>query len=184
MKRMDTEAFAPSAPARPLVEAAPAEAAPAGGCEIVYLVKRLQHRVRQAIERTLVAGGVGIGFATLTALSALRARPERSGAQLARDCFVSAQSMNHLLRQLEAERWVARVPHPENARIELWSVTRRGYDLLARGEAALGALDDHLRSALEPREQRQFQRSIGKLAASLDQWDANLGARRSRDDDA
>lgn len=149
-----------------------------------YLVKRLQHRMRQVLERTLSARGVDIGFAALFALHTLSARPSRSGAQLARDCFVSPQTMSSLLRHMEADRWVIRGPHPDNARIDLWRLSRQGSDMLARAHEVLGPLDRHLDAALTLREHQQFRRCVQKLTASLDCWEADLGPNRNQDDDA
>ena len=149
-----------------------------------YLVKRLQHRLRQVLERTLAAQGVDVGFAALFALHTLNARPGRSGAQLARDCFVSPQTMSSLLRHMEADRWVTREPHPENARIDSWRLSRQGREMLARAEAVLGPLDRHLDAALTAREQQQLRRCVQKLTASLDGWEADLGPNRNQDDDA
>ena len=143
-----------------------------------YLLKRLQHRLRQAFERVLAGQGVELSFAALAALAVLAAHPGRSGAQLARDCLVSPQTMHGLLRRMQGDGWVERAAHPDNARIDLWRLTRRGAAVFDRAGTVLDPLARRLDAALGPRERLQFERCIRKLMACLDEARPGQGSRQ------
>lgn len=165
-------------PREPFLSPAPPCGMPPPERHLGYMLKRLQHRLRHAVERALAEQGLELSFAAMAALAVLAAHPGRSGAQLARDCLVSPQTMHGLLRRMHDDGWVERTPHPDNARIELWRLTRRGAAVYDRAGAALDPLARRLDAALGPRERSQFERCVGKLMACLDDARPVQGARR------
>lgn len=93
---------------------------------IGFLLKSLQHSLRQSVEGALRKQGIDLSFAHFVALYGLHCEPGITGAQLARRAFVSAQTMNSVLRRLEVDGRIARRPHPDSRRADSWSVTETG----------------------------------------------------------
>ena len=63
-------------------------------------------------------------------LALLDEQPGLSNAALARRAFVTPQSMNQILRELEDKVWVIRRPHPGHGRIRQAGLTRDGRTVL------------------------------------------------------
>src|ERR1700752_2446984 len=80
-----------------------------------YQLKRAQQALRTAMDEGLRAQG--ITTPQYAALTALEANEPLSGAELARRCFVTAQTMNAILVGLERARLVERAPHAEHGRV-------------------------------------------------------------------
>ena len=77
-----------------------------------FLLKSLQHTLRQTIDEALRKQGVELSFAQFAALFNLHSDPGVTGARLARRALVSAQTMNSALRALELDGYIERRPHP------------------------------------------------------------------------
>lgn len=80
-----------------------------------YLLKRAQATLNAAMTGVLREHGATLAqYAVVTALDE---EPGLSNAGLARRAFVTPQTMNQVLRELEQKGWVARHPDPAHARI-------------------------------------------------------------------
>ena len=80
-----------------------------------WLLKRAQDALNTAMTAALHQNG-----ATLTeyaVLTALAEAPGMSNAGVARRAYVSPQTMNQVLRELEHRGWASRHPHPGHGRI-------------------------------------------------------------------
>src|ERR1700686_5656357 len=80
-----------------------------------YQLKRAQQALRTAMDEGLRAQGMTTP--QYAALTALEADEPLSGADLARRCFVTAQTMNAILVGLERARLGERGGQPKNARV-------------------------------------------------------------------
>ena len=80
-----------------------------------YLVKRAQSVIHLALEEIVSRQGLGIPHYVV--LTLLAETPGLPNAELARKAFVTPQSMNEVLKQLEASGLVERQQSPSNARI-------------------------------------------------------------------
>jgi hypothetical protein len=80
-----------------------------------YLVKRAQSLVHLALEEIVSKQGLGIPHYVV--LTLLAETPGLPNAELARKAFVTPQSLNKVLKQLEASGLVERQQSPSNARI-------------------------------------------------------------------
>lgn len=96
---------------------------------LLYLVKRTELVVRARLEEVLKPAGVTA--LQYTALTVLERHDGLTAAQLARDSFVTAQSMADMVRTLEARGYVVRRPNPANRRELLIALTDLGHQLLA-----------------------------------------------------
>jgi DNA-binding MarR family transcriptional regulator len=89
-----------------------------------YLVKRAQSVINLSLEEIVSKHGLGIPHYVVLAL--LAETPGLPNAELARKAFVTPQSMNEVLQQLEALGLVERQPSPSNARILNAQLTQTG----------------------------------------------------------
>src|ERR1700741_4557848 len=83
-----------------------------------FLLKSLQHTLRQTLDEALRKQGIELSFAQFGALFGLHCEPQSTGAKLARRAFVSAQTMNTVLRRLEEDGLIQRRPHPDSRRAD------------------------------------------------------------------
>ena len=137
-----------------------------------FLLKSLQHTLRQTFDETLRKQGVELSFAQFSALFNLHSDPGVTGARLARRAFVSAQTMNSALRALELDGYIERRPHPASRRADSWSLTRRR--ALEELERARASRQRDLRAHAR-RFRREGNRRVRGLPAPL-----HHGARRRR----
>src|SRR2546430_2924114 len=79
-----------------------------------YVLKQVQQALRAAMDEALRRQG--LTSAQYAALSTLEREHGLSGAELARRCFVTPQTMNEMLGHLEAAGWVER-RRGEDARV-------------------------------------------------------------------
>ncbi|MBL7620764.1 MarR family transcriptional regulator [Frankia sp. AgB1.8] len=136
---------------------------------MLYSVKRLELAVRAGLDDVLRASGV----TTLqyTALTVLERSGEVSAARLARDSFVTPQSMADMLRTLEERGLIRRETNPRNRRESLVQLTAAGSRLLARFAGPVADLERRMTGSLTAAELDQVQASLREM------WRALLPAR-------
>lgn len=131
---------------------------------LLYLLKRTELAVRARLEELLKPAG--ITALQYTALTVLERHDGISAAQLARDSFVTAQSMADMVRALESRGLIRREPHPANRRERLILLADPGRRLLAEYAGPAGRLEERMVADLSAEE-------IGVLRQAL------IGAWRS-----
>ncbi|MEV4947935.1 MarR family transcriptional regulator [Streptomyces sp. NPDC053755] len=109
---------------------------------LLYLVKRTELAVRARLEELLKPAG--ITALQYTALTVLERRDGVSAAQLARDSFVTAQSMADMVRALEGRDLIRREPNPANRRERLILLAEPGRRLLAEYAGPARALEERM----------------------------------------
>ncbi len=116
------------------------------------MLKSLQHTLRQRLDEAMRKEGVELSFAHFVALFSVQREPGITGAQLARRAFVSAQTMNSVLRRLEEDGFIDRRPHPDSRRADSWSVKPRGLAELDRGDKIADRVFAQMLAPLAPEE--------------------------------
>lgn len=114
-----------------------------------------------------------LSLAQYAALHALGTVPGLSSAELARHSFVTPQTMNEVVQQLEAAGRVSRHPHPSHGRIRQVLLTARGRSVLAAATARVRAQEGRMIAGLSPTQQRQF--SSWLQACSTNLWGGDPG---------
>ncbi|MFC7331449.1 MarR family winged helix-turn-helix transcriptional regulator [Marinactinospora rubrisoli] len=111
----------------------------------------------------------GLSVPQYAVMYALSIAPGCSGAQLARVCYVTPQSMASLLSTLESKKLVERRPSEVHAQVMVTRLTRSGHALLRKADAAALAVEARLSAAFTPEEEsllrRLLQRATDTLAA-------------------
>jgi len=154
---------------------------------IAYLLKSLHHSLRQAVDETLRLHGMEMSFAHLATLYTLNAEPGVAGAELARRGFVTAQTMNTLLRRLEQEGDIERRPNPASLRADSWFITDSGLLHLDRAKVVGEGVFRRMLSPFKAGEiallQSLLERCIGGLDVQVDDMRSKYKAasRNSKD---
>jgi len=123
-----------------------------------HLLKRAQGTLHNALAQALRKP-----VAQYAVLTALEEEPGLSNADLARRAFVTPQTMNQVMRQLEERHWVTRHPHPGHGRILQAALTDSGRQTLQACQHAR----DRSRRAHADRAQQRPPRAVGHSTACL-----------------
>lgn len=142
---------------------------------IGFLLKSLQHSLRQTIDEALRKQGVDLSFAHFAALFNLHHDPGISGAQLARRAMVSAQTMNSALRALEQGGRIERRAHPDSRRADSWSLTEAGLRELGRAREVGSTVFRQMLGALDSNEVALFENCLSRCIAALDDGSVGQG---------
>ncbi|MBS2965863.1 MarR family transcriptional regulator [Actinocrinis puniceicyclus] len=125
---------------------------------LLYLVKQLELAVRARLDELLRP--TGITALQYTALTVLERHDGLSTAQLARDSFVTAQSMADMVRALEQRGLIRRERNPRNRRELLILLTETGRALLAAHAEPVRRLEERMVAGLAAREIDRFRRTL------------------------
>ncbi len=132
---------------------------------LLYMVKQVELVVRSHLDELVKPSG--ITALQYTALTVLERHDGLSAAQLARDSFVTAQSIADLVRSLESRGLVRRERNPRNRRELLILLTDDGRELLARHEAPVRELEERMVRDLTAHQTEQFRQALTKAWHAL-----------------
>lgn len=125
-----------------------------------YALKRAQHALRMNMDQALQP--IGLTMPQYSVMCALEAEPGMSNARLARAAFVTAQTMQGVLANLERDDIVDRQADPGNARILRGTLTVKGRQVLGRAHQAVAIVEDRMMRAVG-------REGVGPLAEALHQ---------------
>lgn len=131
-----------------------------------YQMKRAQHALRNGMDGALRE--VGMTVAQYAALSALEAAPGLSGAELARRGFVTPQTMNGILVNLEKAGLLERRPHPEHGRVLQAYLTGNGERMLSRAHTLVEAIEGRMLKDLTEDERGRLLSVLRGCADALE----------------
>jgi DNA-binding MarR family transcriptional regulator len=132
---------------------------------LLYMVKQVELVVRSHLDELVKPEG--ITALQYTALTVLERHDGLSAAQLARDSFVTAQSMADLVRSLESRGLVRRERNPRNRRELLILLTDTGRELLARVACPVRELEERMVRDLTSHQADQFRQALSKAWHAL-----------------
>ncbi len=142
----------------------------AAGPMLLYLIKQVELVVRSRLDSLLrPAGMTALQY---TALTVLERHPDLSAAQLARNSFVTNQSMADMITALEGRGLIERHRDQADRRRLVVALTVAGRDLLDRYRDRVAALEAEMVTGLSAEE-------IFRLRRSLHACHANLAARQA-----
>ncbi len=143
-----------------------------------YQLKRVQHALRGRMDEAL--RGMELTTPQYAALSALEDEPGLSGAELARRSFVTPQTMNGVLANLEAAGLIERRPHPEHGRVLQAYLTDSGEKKVSRAHDTVREIEEQMLTDLDSDERTLLAEVLRVCADSLEVkatkrigWDAN-----------
>ena len=138
--------------------------------DVGYPLKRAQHALRLAMDAALAPLDLTTPqYVVLSVLGRAQDVGEAalSGAELARRCFVTPQTMTGLVAGLEARDLVRRRPHPTHGRVLDVGMTSAGRDTLRRAHGAAGAVERRMLAGRTAAEQRQLAAWLRACADAL-----------------
>jgi DNA-binding MarR family transcriptional regulator len=130
-----------------------------------YNLKITQHRLRQRLGAELAA--LGITAPQNAALLAVAGNPRISNADLARAAFVTPQTMQGILVNLERAGLIVRNPHPVHGRVIMTELTDSGRKAIIAGTIAAEVVERHMLSALSAEEAKLLASLLKRCAAAL-----------------
>jgi DNA-binding MarR family transcriptional regulator len=130
-----------------------------------YLLRQASVSLRGAMDRVLVEQGITTPqFSVLTMIAAY---PGASGADLARLTFLTPQTINVIVRNLERDGAIAKTAHATHGRILRLSATPKGQALLKRCRARVAELEAELAGLLGRDEERVVRHWLSSVAEKL-----------------
>ena len=132
---------------------------------LLYAVKQVELAVRAHLDDLLRPFGTTV--LQYTALTVLARRDGLTSAELARNAFVTPQSMGDLVTALERRDLVARHRDPRHARRLLISLTPTGQDLLMRVEQQVRELEERMLGDLTTTERAGLRDYLNRCRHAL-----------------
>jgi DNA-binding MarR family transcriptional regulator len=132
---------------------------------LMYLVKQVELAVRSHLDGLLRPAG--LTALQYTALTVLERHPDLSSAQLARNSFVTAQSMADMITILQARGLIERHRDQSDRRRLVVDLTADGRALLDRYRDQVIALEAQMQAGLASREISSLRRGLHACHANL-----------------
>ena len=135
--------------------------------DFLVQLRRTQHAVRTRLDADLAEAG--LTTPQYTVLAALDRGEELSASDLAREFGMTAQTVNVLVKSLEAGGYVRRSRHPTHGRILLLCLTPAGRRALKRGLTVASGTQHRLLSGLTAAERGRLKRLLHEIEQASDQ---------------
>ena len=136
-----------------------------------YLLKAAQQALRNKMDGVLSASGLTTSqYSVLSALGRIRLP---SNADLARECFVTAQTMIRIVRNLEDDGLIRKVGHPTHGKIIGIEMTIRGIKVLKTAHLKIADVEKILVREIPEADQMIMATNLKKMIATLGHSAAN-----------
>jgi DNA-binding MarR family transcriptional regulator len=126
--------------------------------DFLVQLRRTQHAVRTRLDAVL--GATGLTLPQYAVLETLQREGKFSASDLAREFGMTAQTLNVLVKALEADGLLRRSRHPTHGRILLASLTAAGRRALERGRALGLAVQDRVLAGLTASDRQTLLRLL------------------------
>ena len=130
-----------------------------------YALKRAQHALRVSMDEVLRP--LTLTTPQYAVLCAIEADPGISNASLARAAFVTAQTMQGILSNLERDELLSRRPDPAHGRILCSELTVKGRLVLARAHDAVRAVEDRMVTSFGEQAAARIASALTQCAVDL-----------------
>ena len=138
----------------------------AGNPTLLYLVKQLELSVRARLDELMRP--VGLTALQYTALTVLERHGDISSAQLARNSFVTAQTMADMVLILEDRGLIERHRDPHDKRRLLIGLTPEGRAILEERRPHVAAIEKQMTGALSTSDTALLRRFLAECRTSLE----------------
>jgi DNA-binding MarR family transcriptional regulator len=132
---------------------------------LAYLLRQAQAATRLTLERALAE--LKITPPQFAVLTMLRAYPGLSGADVARVALLTPQTVGVIIRNLERDGAIRKIPHPLHGRVLQWNLTHRGETLLDRCRRHVDAVERRLTAGLGAKAEATIRRWLARIATDL-----------------
>jgi DNA-binding MarR family transcriptional regulator len=132
---------------------------------VLYLLKQVDMAVRARMDEMFRPAG--LTALQYSAQTVLERHPDLTSAELARNSFVTAQTMADMVTTLESRGLVDRRRDPEDRRRLVLSLTTAGRRLLGRFRNRVSALEDEMLAGLSRTQSSQLRESLVACRTAL-----------------
>lgn len=132
---------------------------------MLYTIKQLEQSTRAQLDELFRP--IGMTALQYTALTVLERHPDLTSAQLARNSFVTAQTMADMVAALEGRQLVQRHRDPADRRRLVIALTDDGKALLRRYRRPVAALERRMLDGLSERDVATLRRVALTCRANL-----------------
>lgn len=136
-----------------------------------YALKRVQHALRTRMDDALRP--LGLTSAQYAVLSAVELEAGISNARLARAAFVTPQTMQGILTNLERDGLLVRRADPEHGRILRSELTSRGQTALARAHRLVAEVEHVMIASVGTAEAARISGLLSRCADALSATDGD-----------
>ena len=143
---------------------------------IAYLLRQAGGAVRWALDAAMASEG--LTSPQFLVLTLLQAYPGISGADLARLTQLTPQTINLVVRKLERDALVSRVPHEAHGRVLRLEVSAAGRRRLARCRQVADGVEQRMLALLDARNETVVRRWLVAVARELGGQVPASGSRR------
>jgi DNA-binding MarR family transcriptional regulator len=130
---------------------------------VAYQTRRVQQLLRRTSDAALQESGLTL--AQYTVMRVISRSPDASSAQIARECNVSRQSLQDLMRILRDNGYVRIADQPTAGRSLPIRITPEGRKVLRKAERAVSRIEDRMLAGVSERE---VDRVVGLLRRCAD----------------
>ena len=130
-----------------------------------YLLRQAQAAARLTLERALA--DLKVTPPQFAVLTMLKAYPGLSGADVARVALLTPQTVGVIIRNLERDGAIRKMPHPLHGRVLQWTLTRRGETLLDKCRRHVNSVERRLAAGLGAKAEAVIRRWLAKIASKL-----------------
>jgi DNA-binding MarR family transcriptional regulator len=132
---------------------------------LAYLVRQANVALRAAMERALAE--IGVTTPQFSVLTMIAAYPGLSGADLARLTFLTPQTINVIVGNLEKAGAIVRTAHARHGRILQLNVTASGRTMLRRCRGRVNVVEERLAGLLSREDEPIVRRWLSAVAETL-----------------
>ncbi len=143
--------------------------------------ERLGHDIKRAEQAIMsvkkaVLREAGLTVAQYAALLALAEAPGLSGAQLARRCLVTPQTMATVLATLTEKNLIEREQSSVHSLVLVAHLTRSGHAAVRKADRLAIDVERHLAGAFTAQEREHLQELLGRATSALVAYDRQAAA--------
>jgi len=132
---------------------------------LLYVIKQVELAARAQLDE--IFRPIGMTALQYTALTVLERHPDLSSAQLARNSFVTAQTMADMVRALEDRGLIERHRDAVDRRRLVLALTSDGRRLLGRYRGKVATLEERMLRGLTPEQAAEMRHGLGVCRANL-----------------
>lgn len=131
-----------------------------------YALKRAQLALRTSMDDALRP--LDLTAPQFAVLSAIEEKPGQSNASLAREAFVTPQTMQAIIANLEKAGLLERAPDPGHGRILQTELTKKGREVLRHAHKAAIAVSSQMLTGLSEADVARLESLLSTCARNLD----------------
>lgn len=132
---------------------------------IGFALKQAQQALRTRMDAELRQ--IGLTTPQYAVLAYLKVEPGASNAALARQAFITPQTMQAILVTLDKAGFIRRTPHPDHGRVQKTELTPTGDRALAAASAIVAEAEKRLVDAAAPLDPQLVATMLIRLANAL-----------------